>query len=327
MAEHDKVLMRQWHPVAYAHEIGEKPVSRVLMGERLVLFRTASGIHAWKDLCVHRGAALSLGCVKDDALVCPYHGWRYDGTGSCVLIPQQPQEQAITKQARAIVYECREEKKIVWVRLGTDMQSANLPSFPEWDDPAYKTVYCGPYPLQASAPRVIENFLDVGHLAFLHEGHLGDSAYPEIADYRVDISETGIRSSEIDIYQPDPDSTGKSGIARYVYEVLGPTAARLSKTDPLTGHVFSILFAVSPIAQTESVVFVALARNYAFELPDEQFADFQTFILQQDQAVLESQRPELLPLDLQAELHLKADRLSIAYRKWLRARGVVWGTA
>jgi hypothetical protein len=43
--------------------------------------------------------------------------------------------------------------------------------------------------------------------------------------------------------------------------------------------------------------------------------------------VVESQRPELLPLDLQSELHLRSDRMAIAYRKWLREIGFRYGTA
>jgi hypothetical protein len=44
-------------------------------------------------------------------------------------------------------------------------------------------------------------------------------------------------------------------------------------------------------------------------------------------SIVESQRPELLPLDLQAELHLRSDRTAIAYRKWLKQLGLTFGTA
>ncbi|WP_373228653.1 Rieske 2Fe-2S domain-containing protein [Cohnella sp.] len=322
----DLVLMGEWHPVAFSEEIQDAPIGRILLGERLVLFRNSASIHAWKDLCVHRGAALSLGKVVDDTLVCPYHGWRYDGSGACVRIPQQKPEQSITRQACAVTYESLEKHGLVWVRLRPS-SSSEIPYYKEFEDDKFRTVFCGPYALNASAPRVIENFLDVGHLAFLHEGYLGDSAFPEIPDYNVTVTDDGIRSDEIDLFQPDPDSTGNSGIARYVYEVLKPTTARLMKTNPLTGDVFSILFSVMPVEERLSKVYVALSRNYAFDAPDDQFTSFQTFILEQDTLILESQRPELLPLDLQSELHLKPDRLSIAYRNWLKTSRVTWGTA
>lgn len=322
----DPILMREWLPAAYSTDVKDAPFGAMLMGERIVLFRTSAGIHAWKDLCIHRGAALSLGKVADDTLVCPYHGWRYDGTGGCVLIPQQDPNRAITKQARAVTYEAVEAGGLIWVRLEAGSRPAP-PSFAEYEDESFHIAYCETYQLNASVPRVVENFLDVGHLAFLHEGYLGDSAYPEISEYTVTVSEEGIRSDEIDVYQPDPDGTGRPVTARYIYEVLRPTTARLKKTDPETGNTFSILFAVMPVQPTVSKVFVVIGRNYAFDVPDKQFTDFQTIILSQDTVVLESQRPELLPLDLQAELHLKCDRLSIAYRRWLLELGMTWGTA
>ena len=50
-------------------------------------------------------------------------------------------------------------------------------------------------------------------------------------------------------------------------------------------------------------------------------------IIEQDRLIVESQRPEEIPLDLQAELHLKSDRLAIAYRRYLRQLGVTVGVA
>lgn len=69
-----------------------------------------------------------------------------------------------------------------------------------------------------------------------------------------------------------------------------------------------------------------VAMDYG-DLSDEEISGFQDEIIKQDIPVVESQRPELLPLDLQAELHLRSDRTVIAYRKWLRELGVSFGTA
>jgi len=62
-------------------------------------------------------------------------------------------------------------------------------------------------------------------------------------------------------------------------------------------------------------------------MSDEQTRQFEDMITLQDIPIVESQRPELLPLDLQAELHLRSDRTAIAYRKWLKELGVSFGTA
>jgi phenylpropionate dioxygenase-like ring-hydroxylating dioxygenase large terminal subunit len=50
-------------------------------------------------------------------------------------------------------------------------------------------------------------------------------------------------------------------------------------------------------------------------------------IFEEDRVMVESQRPELLPLDLQEELHLRSDRVAIAYRSWLRQLGLRFGVA
>jgi phenylpropionate dioxygenase-like ring-hydroxylating dioxygenase large terminal subunit len=54
---------------------------------------------------------------------------------------------------------------------------------------------------------------------------------------------------------------------------------------------------------------------------------FQDTVAAQDVPIVESQRPEKLPLDLQAELHLRSDKTSIAYRKWLNELGLTFGTS
>ena len=59
-------------------------------------------------------------------------------------------------------------------------------------------------------------------------------------------------------------------------------------------------------------------RNFSHDEPDEPFCQFQIEIAERDRAIVESQRPEELPADLTAELHVRAtDRMSIEYRRWL----------
>jgi phenylpropionate dioxygenase-like ring-hydroxylating dioxygenase large terminal subunit len=90
---------------------------------------------------------------------------------------------------------------------------------------------------------------------------------------------------------------------------------------------FGILAQVAPIDAETCESRLIMCLNYGHEVPDEELLRFQDHVSEQDRVVVESQRPELLPLDLQAELHLRSDRMAIAYRKWLREIGFTYGTA
>lgn len=320
----DPVLENEWLIAACSSEVTERPVQRFVLGEQIVLWRNSVGIHAFKDLCIHRGTALSLGRVCNDALVCPYHAWEYDSSGQCVKIPAQPSEMKIPTKAKATAYLCKEQYGFVWVCLGKP--SNDIPRYDEMHDETFRTIICGPYTVPAESPRVIENFLDVSHLMFVHEGFLGVPSHAEIPDHQVHERDGKLVSDTIRVFQPDPDGRGKVLNNNYVYAILHPMAVRFEKSDDTSNDIFSIMLVVTPSKERETTAYMLLSRNYGFDMDDKIFVDFQDKIFSQDLAILESQRPEELPLDLQQELHLKSDRLAIAYRQYLTKLGVKVGT-
>lgn len=322
MGNHDSVLLNDWHIVARVADLPEgKPVGVRLLDEDIVLWRIHGRTHAWRDLCVHRGTKLSLGRVEHDTLICPYHGWRYNEEGRCVRFPAHP-DQKPPATASATVYHVQEKYDWVWVCPG---EPANdIPEFPQWGQAGFHIVHCGPYTIEASAPRAIENFLDVTHFPFVHQGLLGDPEHAELAEYVVETTAQGIIARDIRVWQPDPDGLGNEGYETYTYQVLRPLTAYFIKSSGET--CFAMLFSATAVAERRSVLWMYVAMNYG-DLTDEQISAFQAEIIKQDIPVVESQRPELLPLDLQAELHLRSDRAAIAYRKWLNELGMTFGTA
>src|SRR5262245_14107377 len=177
-------LRRCWHPVGYAHELGSAPSATTLLGEPLVLWRDAAGaLHAFRDVCVHRGTALSLGTVERDEIVCPYHGWRYRGDGACTAIPQLSEPTRVPARARATAYRCLERYGICWVAL--DEPRWPLPDVVELEDRSWRVVRTGPFAWRCDASRQVENFTDFGHFAFVHAGLLGDPARPVVALHEV----------------------------------------------------------------------------------------------------------------------------------------------
>jgi phenylpropionate dioxygenase-like ring-hydroxylating dioxygenase large terminal subunit len=318
----DPALSGQWMAVAICAEV-DAPVRVTVMGHHLVLWRHEGEIRAFDDLCVHRGTALSLGRVEAGCLVCPYHGWRYDGDGRCVAIPAHP-DTPISSRAQAVRRPCVERNGLVWVCIG-EPDSPLPPRFAEGEADGFRSVICGPYVVDAEAPRVIENFLDIAHLMWVHEGLLGVPERAAIPDYRVRREGDRLVTDVIRIYQPDPDGRGSDVMSDYVYEIMGPLTVMFRKRDD--DATLAIMLHTTPLGDCSTQAFAVLSRNYAFDIPDSQFVEFQDTIFAQDVRILMSQRPEKLPLDLAAEMHLKSDRLAIAYREELRRLGVRFGTA
>jgi phenylpropionate dioxygenase-like ring-hydroxylating dioxygenase large terminal subunit len=319
----DPILLNDWHPVARVEDVSERqPLKARLLGEDLVLWRAEGQAKVWQDLCIHRGTRLSLGRIEGDRLECPYHGWTYGADGRCVHIPAHP-EQAPPAKARVKTYQAREQYGLVWACLGQPAQ--DVPPFPEWDDPAFRKVFCGPYPVQAAGPRIVENFLDVGHFPFVHEGILGDRSRPEIEEYEAERTAEGVVARGVRIYQPNGYGVGIGGPVSYTYKIFRPLTVYFIKESD--GPCLSIFMAVTPHDPLHCTAWLWEAMNYGHDVPAAELSAFQDTIFGQDTPIVQSQRPELLPLDLQAELHLRSDRAAIAYRMWLRDLGLAYGTA
>jgi vanillate O-demethylase monooxygenase subunit len=82
------------------------------------------------------------------------------------------------------------------------------------------------------------------------------------------------------------------------------------------------VFASQPVGANRCVGYCLVARNYDLEQPDQLLQDFERTIFGQDQRVVESQRPDRVPFDLAAELHLTFDAVAVAYRRAMRAHGL-----
>ena len=313
-----------WHPVAYAADVARAPGATTLLGEPLVLWRDARGaLHAFRDVCVHRGTALSLGCVEGDEIVCAYHGWRYRGDGACVAIPQLADPTRVPARARAIAYPTQERYGLVWVAL--EAPRWPLPEVPELDDPAWRTVRTGPFGWACDASRQVENFTDFGHFAFVHAGLLGDPANAVVAPHEVRAEGHVLHyaygrpdapnTDEFPVFAAEErkDSTRRTRYALH----LPYTIVEHIDWGAADGLVY--FFASQPVADDHCVGYCLVARNYNLEQPDEVIQNFEQTIFGQDRRVVESQRPDRVPLDLAAELHLTFDAVAVAYRRAMRA--------
>ena len=323
-------LRRCWHPVAYDHEVTGAPSATRLLDEALVLWRSSDGrAHAMRDLCIHRGTALSLGWVADDCIVCPYHAWRYDATGACVRIPQS-KHTTIPAKARIPVYRCQERYGLIWVCLAEAEPAYAVPEVPELENETWKVVKTGPFVWATDASRQVENFTDFGHFPWVHPGLLGDPERPVVPDHEV---ETRGHVLHYQVVRPEAANSDDFPVfaneqsdrpvrrSRYELHLPYTIALRLGWGGD-KGMVY--FFASQPIATNRCRGFCIIGRNYDLDDPDETLQKFEEVIFGQDQRVVESQRPEQVPFDLADELHLQFDAVAIAYRKAMQIERLAW---
>ena len=313
-------LSNCWHPVAYSEEIGgENPFPAKLLGESIVVWREENGQpHAMRDLCIHRGTALSLGHLVDDCIVCPYHGWRYDSTGACVLIPQTANENVPSK-ARVDSYHCQERYGLIWVAMANPIYP--LPSVPELENNEWQVIHTGPYEWDCDASRQVENFTDFGHFPWVHPGLLGDVNRPEVPDHTVEVKDHVLHYT---VVRPEATNTDEFPVFANEEMVAPERRSRYELHCPYTialrlgwggekGMVY--FFASQPISKDSCRGYCIVARNYDFDKPEKLIQDFEDTIFSQDKHVVLSQRPEMVPFDLADELHLKFDAVAVNYRR------------
>jgi phthalate 4,5-dioxygenase oxygenase subunit len=177
------LLRHYWLPAFLASDLpvaDGRPLRIRLLGEDLVAFRDSQGLPGLlANNCPHRGASLFFGRNEEDGLRCAYHGWKFDISGRCVDMPNEPAESNFRDKVRAIAYPCSERHGVVWAYMGP---YATLPPLPELE---WNTVPEGQYFLSARIQhsnwvQAMEGGIDPSHSAFLH-ARLNDAAELERA--------------------------------------------------------------------------------------------------------------------------------------------------
>ncbi len=322
-----QALRACWHPVAFADAVTDAPYGTMLLDEPLALWRGTEGrLHAVSDICIHRGTALSLGWTHGDQIVCPYHGWRYRADGRCAAIPQLEDPTRVPAKARIPAFRAAERFGLIWVAL--EEPRFELPDAPELNRDGWVIVNAGPYRWSSDASRQLENFTDFGHFPWVHPGLLGDPERPVVPQHTV---ETEGHVLHYRVVRPEAANTDEFPVfanedeqapeRRSVYQLHLPyTIVLRLGWGGEKGMLY--LFASQPVSASECVGYVVMGRNYDLDQPPEVLQSFEDTIFNQDQVVVESQRPERVPFDLAAEMHLKFDAVAINYRRAMREQGL-----
>jgi vanillate O-demethylase monooxygenase subunit len=189
-------------------------------------------------------------------------------------------------------------------------------------------VRTGPFAWRCDASRQVENFTDFGHFAFVHPGLLGDPERPVVAPHEVGVDGHVVR---YDYTRPDSKNTDEFPVYAEGGREAEQRTTRYALYLPYTivEHIgwgaserLVYFFASQPVAPDRCIGYCLVARNYNLDQPERVMQEFERVIFAQDQRVVESQRPEAVPFDLAAELHLRFDAVAVAYRRAMQASGL-----
>lgn len=289
----DKTVLDLWHVLGAIEEIpfGQVRLTQ-LLGEPLALARDEKGNpHVWRaQSSLRKGSAFDLALVSAPLPVKCAYGY-------------------------------------LWTSLGAP--KPGLFPIPEFAEPDRRNMNAATFLVHVSAPRAVENFLDMGHFPFVHTNYLGVEDHPEVKDYNVEISEERdeVLATRCRFFQPMAALTATGGMeVEYIYRVPHPYCTILYKSCPSApGRLDVIALFLQPIDEEH------VAANLLMCLIDDVSTDteikaFQQKIFGQDKPILENQQPKRLPLDPCAEMPVRADKSSIAYRRWLTQKGITYGT-
>lgn len=306
-----------WHPVATVAELSaasSKVMAVRLLGRDLAVADLGAGrVSAHEDRCPHRSTKLSVGFVEDGHLRCAYHGWKFDDAGTCVEIPSLDPTAPIPSAACVSSFQAVQRSGLVWVLLD-DRLSPPIPATPGFDDASLRTLVPDPYTWPTSAPRRVENFVDLAHFAWVHDGSLGTRSepVPPLPEMRREASELRF------VYDPpdlDPDAAAMFGWSDYRMPMPFTVCIEFSMAG---GARRELWMTASPVELDVTRSFWMMSRSDDLEpVADEAHLEFQRLVLAEDEPVVCNQDPALIDLSVGGELSVKTDRVSIEYRRWL----------
>ncbi len=313
------MIYNQWYAVLELNEVKPgTPVGVTRMGEKLAFWRDGQGrVNCLSDLCPHRGASLSLGTVEGDCLQCPFHGFQFDATGQCRLVPANGKNAPFPKQLKTGYYRTYEAQGFIFIYWGEASEELAPPHF--FDNLDGMVFASERVVWNAHYSRAIENQLDVAHLPFVHHDTIGrggrtvvDGPYLEwdgadkfylIAINRLDDDTPPLRPEEI----TRPDS---SFWLEFIYPNLWQNHL---------GSKARVVVAFAPIDDEHTLIYLRFYQSFLKapvldRLTARLAMPYNLRILRQDQRVVETQLPARSELKLGEKL-IQADRPIVAYRR------------
>lgn len=314
------MIRNQWYAILPSRRVKNNQIVSVRrMNLDLALFRDTSGrVGCVADQCTHRGAALSLGKIRDGCIQCPFHGLQFDASGKCTFIPANGKAStADLSRYNVRRYPVREQNGIVYFWYGEDekIPDENLPFFDAEIDDSFVYSELEDH-WHAHYSRCIENQLDVVHLPFVHHNTIGRGNKTLVNGPKV-LWENGIlttsANNEVDNGQK-PKSAEECVIKKTHLQFLYPNVWMNHISEKI-----KVIICFAPVDEENTILYIRFyCRLTGFKPLDSLIAFLGKFgnktIERQDRRVVITQRPKASSL-VSGEKLVTGDSPIILYRK------------
>jgi phenylpropionate dioxygenase-like ring-hydroxylating dioxygenase large terminal subunit len=327
-----------WYIAAWPEELETGLIARTILNEPLIIFRDADGkAAALEDRCCHRGAPLSHGVQTERGVQCGYHGLVFDGAGRCVDIPGQSD---IPPQTRVRSYPVVERQKIVWIWMGDPARAdqSRIIDYPYHDQPHKWPHKKATFVIKANYMMMIDNLMDLSHLAYVHRKTIGGSPDAHAAaEIVVRDTERGCLYERWMMNSPAPPTYVKAvGFTGRIdrwhrFEYVAPSTviqnngaidvgkdARNNQDQP--GLQFQLIHHATPETETSFHYFFSVANGYRQDDPaatEQLFTEsYPTFL--EDKVIMEAQQARIDREPERDLVPIVGDKALFAARRALR---------
>ena len=295
------------------------------MGVAYVLWRSSDGtIAVFEDRCPHRRAPLSLGSCNGGQLQCGYHGWTFDQTGRCTQIPALGPEATLPPKAQLTgPHSVAESHGMVFIAPEEPLTA--LPKVEEAEDPSFMIGDLPELRVRGCAALYVDNFLDMAHFPFVHRGTFGAQEAAEVLPY--DVEREGFSTRVV--FEHEFANREDPGVAegirpliqrrRLTYRWDAPfhLALRIDFLD--AGGTNTIGFYLCPEDAETVRIYSSLYRD---DLDGDvgrmnEAVDFEIAVIDEDLRIQTAYDQLEIPLDITTEVHTRADRTTLEFRRVL----------
>ncbi len=265
-------LVRSWYAAGLSTSFKANKVNRVELFEiPIVVWRKSTGnVVALLDKCNHRNAPLSEGKIHNDCVVCPYHGWKYDGSGQCVQIPSEGPHVERIPQKKVEYFPVREVHGLIWIWMGRTSEPDREPfSMPEMKEERWNSYYMVTH-FENNVTDLVENFMDVPHTIFVHKGWFRDRK-----QIRIGAKVERTRDSVLVTYDQSGDSIGfnnklinpKNLPMKHTDNFYMPNNTRVDYIYGAEERGFIITSTCSPVKPFSTIVYTLITYKFGWMTP------------------------------------------------------------